>query len=213
MENKSLNQNLNEQTNTNMPVPLQVMIQNYQTMINTINSPANQSDVIQANVVNRVGTLYKLFSEFLLPIINTLIDFMKAFISKIGEQDKKITILKENLDIQDHNLRAIGNLLDEVKADLKNTKIQFDKSMKAYHENLDKVTSEHRENLDKVTSEHLENLDKVTSEHHENIKELAEKLKQDNNQDYRRPMSDAAKAMFAGNKTKKHKKHRRKVNK
>ncbi len=202
MENKSLNQNLNEQTNTNMPVPLQVMIQNYQTMLNTINSPANQSSVVQANVVNRVGTLYKLISEFLLPIIYTLIDFMKAFISKIGEQDKKITILKENLDIQDHNLRAIGNLLDEVKADLKNTidaektdlkntKIEFDSSMKAYHENLDKVASEY----------------------HENIKKLAEKLKQLYGQNINQPMSEAAKAMFAGNKTKKHRKHRRKVNK
>ena len=198
MENQSPTQNLNEQTNTNtntntnipMPVPLQVMIQNYQTMLNTINSPANQSGVVQANVVNRVGTLYKLISEFLLPIIYTLIDFIKAFISKIGDQDKKIDIQKENLDIQAHNLRVIGDLIDAVKADLKNTKIEFNKSMKAYHENLDKVTSEY----------------------HENINKLAQKLIQDKGQEIK-PIKKDIPPWYAGGKTKKHRKHRRKVSK
>ena len=193
MENQLPTQNLNEQTNTNtnMPVPLQVMIQNYQTMLNTITSPANQSGIVQANVLNRVGTLYKLISEFLLPIIYTLIDFIKAFISKIGDQDKKISIQKENLDIQAHNLRVIGDLIDAVKTDLKNTKIQFDKSMKAYHENLDKVTSEY----------------------HENINKLAQKLIQDKGQDVYKPMSKDIPSYYAGGKTKKHRKHRRKVSK
>ncbi len=190
MENQSLNKqtNLNSEksistnTNTNitMPIPLQMIIQNYQTMLNTINSPANQSGVVQANIVNRVGTLYKLISDFLLPIISGLIDFMKAFISKSEEQDKKIDIQKKNLDIQARNLRVIGTIIDDVKTDLKNTKIQFDSSMKTYHEN---------------------------------IKELAEKLKNLYGQNINQPMSDAAKAMFAGNKTKKHRKHRRKIRK
>jgi hypothetical protein len=192
MENQSPAQNLNEEPNTNtpMPVPLQVMIQNYQTMLNTINSPANQSGVVQANVVNRVGTLYKLILEYLLPIINGLLDFMKAFISKIGEQDRKIYIQQENLNIQAQNLRVIGDLIDAVKNDLKNTKIQFDSSMKAYHKNLDKITSEY----------------------HKNIDDLANKLIQDKGQEIK-PISKDALSMFAGNKTKKHRKHRRKISK
>jgi hypothetical protein len=190
MDNQSLNQMLNENTNLNseksistninIPIPLQMIIQNYQTMLNTINSPSNQSGVVQANVVNRVGTLYKLFLDFLLPIISGLIDFMKAFISKSEEQDKKIDIQKKNLDIQARNLRVIGAIIDDVKTDLKNTKIQFDSSMKAYHENITK---------------------------------LAEKLKQLYGQNINKPMSEAAKAMFAGNKTKKHRKYRRKISK
>ena len=129
MENQSLNEqtNLNSEksistnknTNIPMPIPLQMIIQNYQTMLNTINSPANQSGVVQANVVNRVGTLYKLFLDFLLPIISGLIDFIKAFISKSEEQDKKIDIQKKNLDIQARNLRVIGAIIDDVKTDLK----------------------------------------------------------------------------------------------
>ena len=201
MENQSLNQVLNEQTNLNMPVPLQVMIQNYQDMLNTINSPANQTGVVQANLINRVGTLYKIISQFLLPIIAGLIDFMKAFISKIGEQDRKIAMQQENLNIQDNNLRVMGDLLDTVKADLKktnldlqNTKKQFDSSMKKYHENLDRVTNEY----------------------HKNIDELANKLITNTGQDIKTPMSDMASGMYAGgekSRTKKHRKYRRKISK
>ena len=104
MENQSLNQMLNEQTrlnsensiptNTNipmpMPIPLQMIIENYQKMFNILHLPSNLTGVLQSNVINRVGTLYKLFLEFLLPIISGLIDFTKNFISKSEEQDKKI---------------------------------------------------------------------------------------------------------------------------
>jgi ABC-type phosphate transport system auxiliary subunit len=160
-------------------------------MFNILHLPSNLTGVLQSNVINRVGTLYKLFLEFLLPIISGLIDFTKAFISKSEEQDKKIAQQQENLNVQDRNLRVMGDLLDAVKADLKNTKIKFDSSMKKYHENLDRVANEYRKGID----------------------DLANKLIKQEGQDVYQPMSDAAKAMFAGNKTKKHKKHRRKVSK
>lgn len=153
MENQSLNQEQNEQTNlnpnTNMPLPLQDIIQNYQNILNTINSSANQN-IVSADISTRVGTLYKIIPQFLLPIIAGLIDFMKAFISKIGEQDRKIDVLQKNLNVQDHNLRTIVDLLDAVKADFKNTKTQFNSSMKKYHENLDRVTNEYHKNIDEL---------------------------------------------------------------
>jgi len=204
MENQSLNQVSNEQTNLNseksmpmsvpVPVPLQVIMQNYQSMIDTMNSPANQTGVVQANVVNRVGTLYKIIPQFLLPIIYGLLDFMKAFISKIGEQDRKIAMQQENLNVQDHNLRVMGDLLDAVKADLKNTKIKFDSSMKTYHENLDRLTNEY----------------------HKNIDELARKLIKQEGQDIGKPMDQMASMMYQGgekSRTKKHRKYRRKISK
>jgi hypothetical protein len=196
MENQSLNQMLNEQTrlnsensiptNTNIPmsIPLQMIIQNYQTMFNILHSPNNLTGVLQSNIINRVGTLYKLFLDFLLPIISGLIDFTKDFISKSEEQDKKI-------DIQARNLRAIGNLLDAVKDDLKNTKINFDSSMKKYHENLDRVANEYRKSID----------------------DLANKLIIQEDQDIKPIKPQTHLMMYAGNKTKKHKKHRRKVSK
>jgi len=196
MENQLLNQMLNEQTrlnsensiptNTNipmpMPIPLQMIIENYQKMFNILHLPSNLTGVLQSNVINRVGTLYKLFLEFLLPIISGLIDFTKNFISQSEEQDKKI-------DIQARNLRAIGNLLDAVKDDLKNTKIKFDSSMKKYHENLDRVANEYRKGID----------------------DLANKLIKQEGQDIKQPMSEMVSMMYAGNKTKKHRKHRRKI--
>lgn len=196
MENQSLNQEQNEQTNlnpnTNMPLPLQDIIQNYQNILNTINSSANQN-IVSADISTRVGTLYKIIPQFLLPIIAGLIDFMKAFISKIGEQDRKIDVLQKNLNVQDHNLRTIVDLLDAVKADFKNTKTQFNSSMKKYHENLDRVTNEY----------------------HKNIDELARKLLKQEGQDIK-PMNTMASMMYQGGekfRTRKHRKHRRKISK
>ena len=176
-----------------MPAPLQDIIQNYQSILNTINSPANQN-IVPANVSTRVGTLYKIMASILEQIISGLIDFMKAFISKIGEQDRKIDVQQKNLNVQDNNLRVMGDLLDALKADLKNTKTQFNSSMKKYHENLDRVTNEY----------------------HKNIDELANKLIKQEGQDIKKPMDTMASMMYQGgekSRTRKHRKNRRKISK
>lgn len=204
MEDQSVNQLPNEQTdlnfNTPMPGPLQDIMKNYQNMLNTISMPSNQN-VSQANLLKIVTTLHDLFKRFLLPIIAGLLDFMKAFISKIGEQDKKIAMQQENLNVQGHNLGVMMKLLDTVKtdlnavnSDLKNTKIKFDSSMKTYHANLDRLTNEY----------------------HKNIDILAEKLITNTGQDPRKKMDEMASMMYQGgekSRTKKHRKHRRKINK
>ena len=63
--------------------------------------------------------------------------------------------------------------------------------MKKYHENLDRVANEYRKSID----------------------DLANKLIKQEGQDIKQPMSEMVSMMYAGNKTKKHKKHRRKVSK
>jgi hypothetical protein len=153
MENQETSQPAILNPKVNMPDPLKDLINNYNSLYGQLISNSN---ITQGNLVIRVSSLYSFVSKILENIVSGLLDFMKAFIVKVTEQDRKLAI-------QDKKLLVILQELDE------------------YHKNLDN---------------------------------LANKLSMASNQKITPMSKEVQNSMYmGGEKTRKHRKHRRKISK
>lgn len=103
------------------------MVDDYNAIYKSINSNNKSKSITNDNVSIRVSQLYMLVSRILDTIIFGLLDFVGVFITRVSEQDAKIALQKEKLDM--------------VNADLSRIEHKFNENIEKYYKKIDNLAN------------------------------------------------------------------------